>query len=127
MDTSLLLPPTGLDSAQSVRAQALAAPREGEGARALAPERQTPALSAQVNISDAAHAALRSDPPPMRPPGSETAMPVQTSEAVVRADGAKDRDAAAATASQEAVKRYLENAPPRPAGQAEPSTVRISA
>ena len=126
MDTSLLLPTTGLDSAQSVRTQALAALREGEGARALDPDRQTPTLSARVDISDAAHAALRSDPPPMRPPGSEPAIPVQPSEAVARTDDVRDRDAGA-TAGQDAVKRYLENVAPRPAGQAEPSTVRISA
>ncbi|MDR1063512.1 MAG: hypothetical protein LBL48_06220 [Azoarcus sp.] len=128
MDTSLRLPPIGLDNAQDVRAQALVSPREREEARTLAPEEQTPERSSvQVNISPGAHAAARGEAPPMRPTGTEPAVPVQTPDAVARADRAQDKDVSATVTGQEAVKRYLENTANRPAGQADPSTVRISA
>ncbi|MDR1228697.1 MAG: hypothetical protein LBK55_06725 [Azoarcus sp.] len=129
MDTSLRLPPIGLDNAQGVRAQALVSPREREDARTLAPEGQTPERSSvQVDISPGAHAAVRGEAPPMRPTGTEPAIPVQTPDAVARTDRAQDKDVSSATVTgQEAVKRYLENAANRPAGQADPSTVRISA
>ncbi|MDR2092636.1 MAG: hypothetical protein LBP58_04890 [Azoarcus sp.] len=131
MDTSLQLPSIGLDNTQGVRAQALTPPREREEARTLAPERQIPAASStRVDISPTAHAAARGEAPPVRPVSAEPAVPVQTSEAVVRADRARDtqgRDTSATVSGQEAVKRYLENAATRPIGQADPSTVRISA
>ncbi|MDR0700804.1 MAG: hypothetical protein LBF61_00070 [Azoarcus sp.] len=128
MDALLQLPSIGLDNAQGVRTQALTPPRDREEARTLVPERQTQALSStRVDISPAAHAAARGEAPPIRPVSAEPAVPVQTSEAVARADRAQDGDASATVAGQEAVKRYLENAANRPIGQTDPSTVRISA
>ncbi|MDR3086504.1 MAG: hypothetical protein LBU45_00890 [Azoarcus sp.] len=142
MDTSLRLPPSGIDSVQQgIRNQTLAAPREREETRTPTTAQQAPSPSVRVDISDAAQLAARADaspsvpagaksttPPVLRPTDAGPAAPVRTPIAVAGADRAQAPDAPTTAASQEAVKRYTENAQNNlPAGQSKPSTVRVAA
>ncbi|MDR3214034.1 MAG: hypothetical protein LBT71_09015 [Azoarcus sp.] len=130
MDTSLQLPLiASLDSAQSARLQTLATPRERDASSSV-PERQTPeSPSVRVDISPAAQIAARVDTSLPRPTSAGPAVPVQPRDAVVRADRSDGAESTPTAASQQALRRYLENAGSdnRPAGQSGPSTVRISA
>jgi hypothetical protein len=123
--------PTGFENVQNVQnaraAEAVAPPRERErdGAQpqSLRPEQSN--ASVQVNLSETARAAARSDSPPASV--SAPAAPVQTQEAVSRTAGSVESQNAASS-SREAVQRYMENADNKlPAGQSGPSAVRVSA
>ncbi len=127
--------PTGFENVQNVqnaRATEAVAPQRERDSVQPQPARleRAPQPSVQVNLSETARAAARSDSPPAS--ASTPAAPVQTQEAVSRANSTgsvESRDTAASTAAgREAVQRYMENAANRlPAGQSGPSAVRVSA
>jgi len=121
---------TGFENAQNVQnaraAEAVVPQRERDGAQALRTEQP----SVQVSLSETARAAARSESP--QAPASTPAAPVQTQEAVSRANSAasveSQSSAASTAAGREAVQRYMENAANKlPAGQSGPSAVRVSA
>ncbi|MDR2880290.1 MAG: hypothetical protein LBV29_00080 [Azoarcus sp.] len=124
---------TGFEGAQDIQAraaQSIVAPRERDGAQSSRPEQS--GASVQVNISEEARAAARSGTPSPPPPApaSMPAAPVQTPEAVVRADSVENAGRAqdVSSSGREAVQRYVENAVNSlPLGQSGPSSVRVSA
>ena len=117
--------------AQNSRAaEAIAPPRERDGAQSQSLRSESASPSVQVSLSETARAAARSDS--TQASASTPAAPVQTQEAVSRANSTgsvESRDTAASTAAgREAVQRYMENAANKlPAGQSGPSAVRVSA
>ena len=129
--------PTGFENVQNVQnvqnaraAEAVVPQRERDGAQSQSARLERAQPSVQVNLSETARAAARSDSPPAS--ASTPAAPVQTQEAVSRANSTgsvESRDTAASTAAgREAVQRYMENAANKlPAGQSGPSAVRVSA
>ncbi|MDR2260418.1 MAG: efflux RND transporter permease subunit [Azoarcus sp.] len=133
MDISLRPLSTGAENLQAARGgEALIAARAREEAQTPAPEQQASAPSALVNISEAARNAVRADASAPAAPVNEIAAaavrppdPALRDEAV-RPGRAGSGDAAVVAGQQDAARRYAENAA-LPAGQAEPSTVRVSA
>ncbi|MCL2591616.1 MAG: hypothetical protein FWD67_12300 [Betaproteobacteria bacterium] len=141
---SLRTIPTGFENAQNIQnaraVQNVATPRERDSTQPLGSGHSGGAMtSVQVDLSDTARAAARSEvlpsPPSLASSASAPTAPVQMQDAVVRARSVGDsirverQDAAASTApNREAVQRYMENANNKlPAGQSAPSSVRVSA
>jgi hypothetical protein len=136
MDISMRPLSTGPENLQTARGnEALVAARAREETRTLTPEQQTPTPSALVDISEAARNAARADvsAPAARPPVNEAGAttPVRAPEPAfrdeaVRPERAETGNITTVAGQQDVAQRYTENAA-LPAGQTEPSTVRVSA
>ena len=134
MDTSLRLPPVGAEALQTARNTALQAPPPSEEARRTSPATQPRIAepSTRVDISQAARSAVGPEAPAATRPtevGPATPTRPEASQANPNApdDGTRAAHQGLSHAAQDAVQRYSDVAKALPVGQAQPSSVRVSA